>query len=194
MPARQGRVAVQPFCHDVHEATADEYAACLMAGKCTRARLDACNGPTIDFEGKGNHPIVCVDFAQAEAYCRFRDKRIPLDEEWEWAARGGDHGWQFPWGNDPPSHQLCWSGQSTRRQTCAVGSHPSGANPWGIEDLAGNVVEWTTTRNDARIAERSGRGGSWKDAARALVRAARPAWFKSDYRAGFLGIRCATDR
>jgi formylglycine-generating enzyme required for sulfatase activity len=193
MKTRKGEIEVTPFCLDVLETTAHEYAVCITAGKCTQAHLDACDGATIHLEGKGDHPIVCVDFAQANAYCAFRNKRLLVDEEWEWAARGGSEGWEFPWGDESPSDQLCWSGNGQRSETCRVGSFPKGDSPLGVKDLAGNVFEWTTTRHDARIPERSGRGGSWRDGVRAMVRSTRPGWFKPDYRCGFLGIRCATD-
>jgi formylglycine-generating enzyme required for sulfatase activity len=165
----------------------------MVAGRRTQPRVAPCDGTTIDFEGKGQHPIVCVDFEQAETYCSHRDKRLPFDEEWEWAARGGDRALEFPWGNQPPGFQLCWSGTRERKQTCRVGGFPEGDNRWGVKDLAGNVIEWTRTRDDAHMTERAARGGSWRDSARALVRVARPGWFKPDHRAASLGIRCAAD-
>jgi formylglycine-generating enzyme required for sulfatase activity len=192
MRTRKTTVDVKPFCLDVHEATVADYAECLRAGRCTQSHPNACNGPTIDFEGKDSHPIVCIDFAQAEAYCEFRHKRLPLDEEWEWAARGGRKASEFPWGSAPPDHQLCWTGPSgERRGTCPVGSFD--ASSWGVHDLAGNVAEWTTTRNDDHIPERSARGGSWRDRSRNAVRAARPGWFKPNYKSASLGVRCAQD-
>jgi sulfatase modifying factor 1 len=189
--ARQ-EVKVPPFCLDLTEVTADSYAACVKSGKCTDTQMKCAAQHTFGVEGKGNHPIVCVDFAQANAYCEAQGKRLPMDEEWEWAARGGTEARQFPWGNDAPKEQLCWSGTSPQTGPCAVGTFPKGDSPQGIHDLAGNVFEWTVSKNDAKSPVRAGRGGSWRDGTKELVRAARAGGFAPSYRCGFLGIRCAT--
>lgn len=190
MELRKDPVSIGPLCVDTNEVTADQYAACVKGGKCTADHLKCATQATFEAADKGNHPIVCVDFNQAVAYCTAQGKRLPTDEEWEWAARGGAEGWSFPWGNTQPKEQLCWSGIRTRNGTCAVGSTPAGDNPQGIHDLAGNVFEWTTSRGDARSKARVGRGGSWKDGLPDLMKASRPAGFEVTYRCGFLGIRC----
>lgn len=192
MELRKDPVTVAPLCMDTTEVTADQYAACVKAGKCSADNLKCAGEATYEAPEKGNHPIVCVDFKQAVTYCEAQGKRLPSDEEWEWAARGGAEGRPFPWGTATPKEQLCWSGVRTRNGTCAVGSIPAGDNPQGIHDLAGNVFEWTTSKNDARTKVRVGRGGSWKDGVPELVRAARPGGFEVTYRCGFLGIRCVT--
>jgi formylglycine-generating enzyme required for sulfatase activity len=193
MELRKDPVTVAPVCMDVTEVTADQYAACVKSGKCSASNLKCAAEATFEAADKGNHPIVCVDFNQAVSYCAAQNKRLPSDEEWEWAARGGAEGRAFPWGNNTPKDQLCWSGVRTRNGTCAVGSMPAGDNPQGIHDLAGNVFEWTTTKNDPRTKVRVGRGGSWKDGIPELMRAARPGGFEVTYRCGFLGIRCVTE-
>lgn len=193
MDLRKEPVTVAPLCMDATEVTADAYAACVKAGQCSADNLKCAAQATYGAEGKGNHPMVCVDFTQATAYCKAQNKRLPSDEEWEWAARGGDEGRMYPWGNNAPKDQLCWSGVRTRNETCAVGSVPAGDTPLGIHDMAGNVFEWTTSRNDAKSKVRVGRGGSWKDGVPELVRASRPGGFEVTYRCGFLGIRCVQE-
>ncbi len=186
-------VSVSDYCLDKTEVTADAYRACVKEGDCKDDFLKCGDAATYGVEGKGDHPIVCVDFKQAETYCAAQNKRLPTQAEWEWAARGGAAGSAFPWGDDTPKAQACWSGNGLRTGTCAVGSFPAGASKEGLLDLAGNVFEWTTAPTDARSPMRVGRGGSWKDGVAGALRADRPGGFAVTYRCGFLGIRCATE-
>jgi sulfatase modifying factor 1 len=187
-------VTVGALCMDLNETTADEYAACVKSGKCSGQSLKCAGQATYETPGKGNHPINCVDFAQAITYCKAQDKRLASDEEWEWVARGGAAGHAFPWGDDKPNGKACWSGESALVSTCPVGATPAGDSPQGIHDLAGNVFEWTTSRNDKSGTFRIGRGGSWRDSAPDGLKASRSGpGFEVTYRCGFLGIRCVTE-
>jgi serine/threonine protein kinase len=149
--------AVESFCLDTHEVTVKSYAACVKSTKCTaaattgnwtatgaedKARNLACNYGRKD---RDDHPINCVDWNQADAYCKANGKRLPSDVEWEWAARSGPVRYKYPWGFEAPDVQLCWSGFAKRTSTCPVGAYPKGSDSYGIHDLAGNVREWTST-------------------------------------------------
>jgi formylglycine-generating enzyme required for sulfatase activity len=157
-------VTMRSFCMDLTEVTADDYAACVRAGDCNDEHLgDAPGVCTYGQPGKGNHPVNCVDYYQATDYCASKCKRLPTQEEFQWAARGGPRATAFPWGNDEPDPDHgCFvgcedprhrgtplghlaHGCSNPRETCAVGSFPKGDAPSGIHDLSGNVDEWTTS-------------------------------------------------
>ncbi len=141
------RVQVGAFCMDITEVTVAAYRGCVKNGKCKAPEKEAsgdllghvCNWGQSDRE---EHPVNCVDFASASAYCEFSGKRLPSEEEWEYAARGTDDR-AYPWGNGPPSNQVCWH---RPEGTCAVGSFPAGKSPFGVLDLAGNVSEWTGSK------------------------------------------------
>jgi sulfatase modifying factor 1 len=193
---RGDTVAIKPFCMDATEVTVDAYTACAgcttdhvgesMAKGTAPGTDPLCNyGVT----GRGNHPMNCVDWAQADTYCRAHGKRLPTEEEWEWAARGGSAGTAYPWGNEPPESRPCWMGVSKRHGTCAVGTSPSGDAPSGVHDLLGNVWEWTATSYDAT--NRIARGGGWSTSVPAhlgaMVRDKRP----MAERVNSLGFRCA---
>lgn len=190
LAAVKTQVTVKDYCLDVNLATTDQYASCVQSKKCNDGAVKVCDPSTYGAEGKGNLPMICIDFTQATDYCKAQGKRLPSGEEWEWAARGGPEGWTYPWGNEPPAEQLCWSGKTKRDGPCPIGSFPAGANPQGVLDLAGNIFQWTTTGNDVVSSARFGRGGSWRDSGDE-VKAGKTAVFKTTYRCGYLGVRCA---
>jgi hypothetical protein len=161
MGSRGDRVTVAPFLMDPTEVTVAAYGACVKAGKCPEPmRTESfCNWGRWF---RGDHPVNCVSWNQATAYCAWAGKRLPTEEEWEWAARGAERGTTYPWGNDDPGPQLCWRRYDEGRTdgTCAVRSFPSGDSPHGLSDLAGNVSEWTSGAYDVSTT-RVSRGGSW---------------------------------
>jgi sulfatase modifying factor 1 len=200
MGDRKDKVTVQPFSLDVTEVTAEAYAACVKAGGCTPgasitpATSGSCVG-TYGVRGEGTQPITCVDWSQAKAYCKWAQKRLPTEEEWEWAARGQSRGSAYPWGDDAPGDRACWAGEGAdlknakRHSTCPVGAFPAGDAPGGIHDLAGNACEWTASKYDDRYVVV--RGGAFGDSNPSGLRAAwRDRNFPSEIDAD-LGFRCA---
>jgi len=180
-----GMVAIPgaaPFCLDRTEVTVAAYGTC---SGCTAPNTGgACNWGVA---GRGDHPINCVGWNQAVAFCASRGARLPTEAESQLAAAGTD-GREYPWGNVPPSDQLCWSGEGARTGTCAVGSFPSGRSPYGAEDLSGNVCEWTSTSVGAT---RVYRGGGWSNDDAAGVCAASRGSDAPTARGNYLGFRCA---
>jgi formylglycine-generating enzyme required for sulfatase activity len=196
-------VSVSAFCMEKTEVTVKAYAACEAAGSCTAARTGgSCNAGV---SGRDDHPINCVDWNQATAYCAWKGWRLPTEEEWEYGARGTD-GREYPWGNGAPGAQLCWNGQGNtagkgnRTSTCAVGSFNAGASPFGLLNMAGNVWEWTsstymsdyaTPRPTGASDPRVYRGGGWYYVSPSSVRAAIRFWIDPSYRYDGLGFRCS---
>ena len=191
MGDRKDLVKVGRFCLDVTEVTADAYANCVRLGQCSTEGLPCGSAATFNVNGKGGHPINCVDWSQAANYCQAQGKRLPTEEEWEWAARGGTQGNRYPWGNIEPSSQACWSGTGQLSGTCPVGSYPPGANPQGVLDLSGNVWEWTSGKKDTSSAERVARGGAWSSSSSTYLRASERYWTSPLYRFIYIGFRCA---
>jgi formylglycine-generating enzyme required for sulfatase activity len=101
--------------------------------------------PAPDFNpdwSKPDHPIVRVTWDEAKAYCEWAGGTsggLPTEAQWEYAARGGQDGLKYPWGNQIAPENANYRG-SKWKGTSPVRSYP--ANGWGLYDMAGNVWEW----------------------------------------------------
>lgn len=111
-----------------------------------------------------DHPQVNVAWPVAEAYCRAVGGRLPTEIEWEYAARGGLHQCDFPWGPVPLPGRANHAGTGAQRS----GRYP--ANGFGLFDMSGNVWEWCADMYEKASRKRVVRGGSWyENAARCTV-------------------------
>jgi formylglycine-generating enzyme required for sulfatase activity len=216
---------VRPLCVERSEVTVARYAACVAAGRCTAAGVAAaaprlaaaeaaflsraCNAAVA---GRGRHPVNCVDWHQASAYCRSQGRRLPTAEEWAWAARGRDEERRYPWGGEKPdetrldacgsecvadlkkagrtSPQL-FTGSDDAATTAPVGSYPDGDARDGLHDMAGNVWEWTATRSGAGTYAL--RGGGWRESSEALVGVGAAKVLPGTARLPDAGFRCVAD-
>jgi formylglycine-generating enzyme required for sulfatase activity len=99
-------------------------------------------------QGQEQWPVSNVSFEDVKAFVGWRSKRdgvvyrLPTEEEWEYAARGGDQNSLYPWSNNWYEGRAHVGYTSPTR----IGSYPKGKNRWGVLDLIGNVWEWTSTR------------------------------------------------
>ncbi|NEQ51049.1 MAG: formylglycine-generating enzyme family protein [Leptolyngbya sp. SIO3F4] len=147
--------------------------------------------------GKANHPVVLVSQKDALAYAAWKSQengieyRLPTADEWEKAARGND-GRYFTWGND-------WKDKATNWQkngpdgTSRTGAYPLSKSVYGVEDMAGNVFEFTSTVYTQDSQERAiMKGCAWDDLpgfCRTAYRHGRP----TTYRHILFGFRLVSD-
>jgi len=189
-------VTLSGFEIDETEVTQDMYAACVQAG--------ACDPPSCAWDcSKKSYAASCIDWSRAKMYCAFAKKRLPTEAEWEKAARGTD-GRKYPWGNQEPT---CENANMTGcgEKAKPAGSLPKGASPYGVLDLAGNMVEMVSDWYDEAYYQVApnvdpkgplkgstyvGRGGGFKSTA-VWMRASSRDWYDTYDLGERLGFRCA---
>ncbi len=207
---------------DKYEVTTEDYQKCIDEGVCKNTSEDKPHYKTnkedmhcnLGFAGKEKHPVQCVTWYGADAYCAWLGKRLPSEAEWEKAARGND-GRKYAWGSEPLSCELAVYGNEVLGDGCGakgtnpVGTKEKGKSPYGVYDMTGNVAEWVNdwyNQNyyaSSPAANPTGpetgtmkliRGGSWKKndpdfADMRIVYRVYP--YSPNFTSSEIGFRCA---
>ena len=153
---------------------------------------------TID--GKENHPVSQVSYNDASAYCKWAQKDLPTEAQWEKAARGPDAN-EYPWGNSDPNDTSA-NFDNIIGTTTPVTEYEKGQSFYGVQDMAGNVYQWCkdwygtgerAANNPAgpkEGKERVIKGGSFIEGMESL-RSANRDRYEPNYSSFLFGFRCA---
>jgi formylglycine-generating enzyme required for sulfatase activity len=194
-------VTVQDFLLDKTEVTNAEYAQFVdEANHAPPKQWGNVKAPV----GQELLPVSNVSYDDAMAFAAWRSKRdgvtyrLPTEEEWEYAARNGDKDNLYPWGNAwAPGRAATQEAGVGKEQP--VGTYPQGGNRWGVQDLIGNLWEWTSSKAslypgsplklpDVQKGWIVARGGSYGSPANKVSGTMRD-WFAPNYKNPVLGFR-----
>ena len=200
----QREIDVGAYYMDKYEVSNGQFVAYLRAlGKFSEADINSLKD-RLQLQQE-NLPVRNITWHKASEYCQFVGKRLPTEIEWEKAARGTD-GREYPWGNDwNPERVNKGEGES---DVMPVGSIESGKSPYGLYEMAGNVMEWTADWFEAYPGatyvspnygkkHKVARGESWGGVGHYVI----PHYFRVAYRFNYppdqafndVGFRCAKD-
>ncbi len=143
----RGNVSVGSFNMDKTEVTNGEYADFVRESGYPAPSHWLSNPPSPDIKMM---PVVNVSYQDAVKFAEWRSKRdgvryrLPTEEEWEYAARGGDQDNLYPWGNTWAQGRA-GTNDPGATEPKPVGSYPEDKTRWGVLDMGGNVYEWTSS-------------------------------------------------
>ena len=129
-------VYLNPFYIDKTEVTNIAYKQYLQEAGGTVRPLPHLEDPIL---GADKLPVANVTHEEAQNFCKFYNKRLPTEAEWEYAAKGGTKNSKYYWGNEESPTYMNYRG-SKKNMSVPVGSYPS--NEYGLFDMNGNVREW----------------------------------------------------
>jgi len=139
-------------------------------------KKDGINWKKPGFSQTDSHPVVCVSWNDALAFCKWAGCRLPTEADWEYAARGGIKGMNYKYSGSNDLEEVGWYSKNSGKKTHPVGQKK--ANELGLYDMSGNVWEWcsdwyekdyyqNSPRNNPKGPDsgkyRVLRGGSWYD-------------------------------
>lgn len=206
------KVFLDAYYIDTYEVTNAEYKKFVDATGHAIPRVNAFWAEPFNWRngtyppGKADHPVVLVDWKDATAFAKWAGKRLPSEAEWEKAARGPTPR-PWPWGNEWDVHRTNTK-ESFINSTASVFLFPEDKSPYGVCNMAGNVMEWTADwydesyyahgssknpRGPSTGTFRVVRGGAWDSNINLYARTGFRHYFLPEHKSPSIGFRCVKD-
>ena len=222
VPNTVNPININSFVISKTPTTVEQFMACVEAGACSADHYKTYQANASEYcnydrgEAWLNHPMNCVTQTGAQAYCVWAGGRLPTEDEWEYAAtHNGTQALEttYPWGYDAPvlcthasyyyvetslSTHVCdgttitYSYSDETLGTESVGTYSAGNSPLGLQDMAGNVWEWTSSIWNADSDKHMVKGGAWNYVDSGLRVSFRAIW-DSNNGSDSNGFRCVAD-
>ena len=205
----QRTIELDSFAISRSEITVAQYQKCVKQKACgaPRGGRPICNSGR---KGRASHPINCVDWKQASAFCAWAGGALPTEAQWEYAARSGGKERRYPWGTaSPDCDRVVKSGRGANCATASSGTSPvcsrsTGNTTHGLCDMSGNVNEWVRdwharpysmleSKNPVgppRGKSKVLRGGDWRQGAERLFETTSRNSIYSTHHWDWVGFRC----
>jgi formylglycine-generating enzyme required for sulfatase activity len=191
---------IDPFNLDIYETTNKEFLEFVKANPDYQKRGKLSKLADKDYlyhwsdtlrydDDLDNRPVVFISQPIADAYCKWRKKRLPTSDEWGLAAGEGRR--KYPWGDKEPTDELANFNKGLFGKPEPGAAYPQGRTPEGVYNMGGNVWEITSTVEGNNMA--ISRGGCYYDTPEFLASSYRGTRSKDhvEYASRFMGVRCA---
>lgn len=198
------QVFISDYWISIYCVTRHQYAKFIQATNYQQIQHKALCNPILQVYK--DHPVVCVDWNDANAYAQWAGCQLPTEAQWEKAARG-PHELLYPWGNSWNSGYCHTRRNAVKQTTCQVHAYPHGVSGYGTYNQSGNVWEWCADWYDQDYynlnlgviktdppgpelgTQRVIRGGSWCYEDSGYFRTTYRYWHEPNYRRDSLGFR-----
>ena len=200
-------IGLDVFYMDKYEVSNGLYEECVFEKVCNPPSKDR-SKTRLSYYGNPayvDYPVIYVSWNDASTYCSWRGGRLPLESEWEKAARG-EKGFTYPWGRESAD---CHYANFTPENACegdtvSVRGFSAGASPYGVFNMSGNVYEWVQdwfraypggnpdATKDFGLSYRVVRGGAYFDGAN-NIRTTSRFGLNPEVRYSYVGFRCVLD-
>lgn len=153
------KISGKNFLMDITEVTAEQFEKCVKDNKCDKKNYKTFEENNLcNYNKNKNHPMNCITWYGADEFCKWAEKRLPFDDEWQYSARGGEN---FNHSGSNNTKEVAWFAENAKKKTHEVKLKK--ANKYGLYDMNGNVWEYSATSHKLSEMRYSMNGGGFNN-------------------------------